>query len=206
MNEGFKTNSTPSHPRSRVEMLVLFALFIASMGYWPALSRFCPAWQQLMNKISRAEALWRAGENWLIVKMTVFGSDPPAVLTEFEDLTWAIVMLVFFACKVAFVIRRDREFEALFGYVLLASLITTGAYLHLEDWANPHVTLNGNWFGTPVMLLTVPTISFLFDLFSSGEKSTHWLVIRSLVEGLILLPLWAYCWIWISLAMGFMWI
>lgn len=85
--------------------------------------------------------------------------------------------------------------------VLLASFLVITmaavpvAWLISPDWQNPNVREIANWIGTPLILLTVPTISFLYDYYRGAANLGSAWYCRSLVEVFIGVPAWGLLWV-----------
>jgi len=60
-----------------------------------------------------------------------------------------------------------------------------------REWDDPLAI----WIGGPFAVFTVPTASFLFDTLMQKRPSAWFYALRSLVEVVILVPLWAIFWL-----------
>lgn len=58
------------------------------------------------------------------------------------------------------------------------------------QWAEPQIA----WFGDPILIWFLPTVSFTIDLNRKTQLSLKWYILRTLAE-FLLLPIWFYCWI-----------
>ena len=75
------------------------------------------------------------------------------------------------------------------------------------DWRSANVYPIGNYIGIPIIMLTVPTASFFFDLSrrASGKQGGwYW---RVPIEVLVGIPLWGQCWVLFEFwVLGWIWI
>jgi biotin transporter BioY len=97
--------------------------------------------------------------------------------------------------------RNRRTAVALYAATLAASL----PYIYLlgTDWSSPFVDPRFWWTVYPVALLFVPTASFSADLLKWGRpKRAVWLVIRSAIEIVVLMPLWHVLCYWAGAILG----
>ena len=176
--------------------------------FWTALPAVCPAWNRLLRQISLANQLTHdgipRGDADYDLKTEIFGKQEE--LTTRELTFFAIFTLGFYVAK-TLIARNVRPGGAAFlWYAFLVSLSLPYFYICLEDWDNPHVSLTGNWLGTPVMFLVVPTLSFALDTVIRDIR-VGVLVLRSLIEIVILIPLWTWFWVMLSFGfLGFIWL
>jgi hypothetical protein len=75
------------------------------------------------------------------------------------------------------------------------------------DWYNHFVYYIECWVGYPIMIWTVPTISFLIDLQAPGTPTRRRYLIRSAIEIVVLIPVWWIFWVFFSFfILGWFWI
>jgi hypothetical protein len=122
--------------------------------------------------------------------------------SSYNEILGLFVVLAFFVCKLQIICLVRSRMAAVFWFITILSIATVSCHLKLEDWNSPHVTILGNWLGTPVMILVVPTLGFALSLFST-RRSARQLALRSVVE-LMITPLWAWGWCLFSLHIGLM--
>jgi hypothetical protein len=71
-------------------------------------------------------------------------------------------------------------------------------FLVVLDWQNPFVYRLSCWLYNPVGILAVPTLSFTWDV----ARRTAWpwqaYLARSLVEIVVVIPIWLVCWLFFS--------
>ncbi len=92
----------------------------------------------------------------------------------------------------------------LFGLALAAAV--PAAWALDPDWDNPHVLRVGIWVGTPVGLLAVPLVSFLFDLARGVPGSREQRLRRTAVEVLAVVPAWFFGWLVVQVfVLGWVW-
>lgn len=169
---------------------------IACGVFWFLLFEYCSPWNRLLAEIDHAQRLLASGGDYYD-KAGAFStpSSDKSVLGLFLVVTFLV-----FKLQIIRVVRS--RLAAVLWFITILSIATVSCYLHLEDWGNPHVTILGNWLGTPVMIFTVPSLSFGFSLFS-WRNNSRLLLTRSAVE-LIAIPLWACGWCFFSLIVGLM--
>jgi hypothetical protein len=79
--------------------------------------------------------------------------------------------------------------------------------LVVTDWNNPNVRRIACWIGNPIILLFVPTVSFLFDLRTGTPPDVRRYAGRTVIEVLLFLPLWFFVWVYAELlVLGWVWI
>jgi hypothetical protein len=111
---------------------------------------------------------------------------------------------LFYAIKLAITIRwiDSRALAVLWYVVLLAAVVPYVVLIASEEWKNWYAYGEAIWPGTMFRLLTVPTASFLWDIWS-GPPRVLYLAIRTGVELLVLLPLWY--WAFPAVGLGVYW-
>jgi hypothetical protein len=110
---------------------------------------------------------------------------------------FAVALLVLL-CFLRFVIitRVRCPAEAITWYLLLlAALLPAVWLLVVVDWDNEAVAAIGNWIGTPITLFVVPTAFAFYDAIAGVRLSAGWYAARSLVEVVVLVPVWAVLWV-----------
>jgi hypothetical protein len=108
--------------------------------------------------------------------------------------TWLLLAAVY---TVKFLLKRGRPNIAVsllaFAALLASSVIFIWA--RVVDWSETfNVDPKGHWIGTPIMLLLIPTATFVYDTVSKTEWATKALVLRYAIE-ILVFPAWAYFWI-----------
>jgi hypothetical protein len=126
--------------------------------------------------------------------------------TVISDIGLFLVVISLYAIKF-FLIRKVSNrnvITALFGCSII--LVLPVIWFFSPDWNNPHVLRISNWLGTPIIVLGIPCVSFLLDLFRHNQnlRPTY---VRFAIEIIFGVPLWAYVWILIELfVLGWIWI
>ena len=175
--------------------IILMAGITAIVGYWIALPRLLPQWNQLLTQIAVAQDQV-ARDGWLSGKPSAFRNHP--VVTPIDYTIGVITLILFYLLKIL-VARGNKQWATkVVMYMGLVCLIIPYLYICWEDWENPHVYFIGNWLGVPVAVLVVPTASFAVDVLSPNIKSIRWLIGRSALELLVGIPVWSYFWIYFS--------
>jgi hypothetical protein len=148
----------------------------------------------------------------------VFG-DPPADFGKYGNwigqggaipFVWAAILVVAIYPAKYIVIKNQRS--VLLAWLTYSGLIAISLpciwFLVVMDWRNPHVFPIACW-ADPIVIWLIPTISFSFDC--RGKSTTNCIprpltyIGRSLLEW-TLLPIWVYCWAFLSLVFGWAWI
>ena len=97
------------------------------------------------------------------------------------------------------------------GVAILLYFIVTVAmlpYLYCcvyDSWTSTDCYV-GWWLSSgPIMAFTIPTAFFLYDVIAHKRPSLESYVLRSLLEIVILVPLWAIVVAWIGILVGWVW-
>ncbi|MFT3880906.1 MAG: hypothetical protein QM703_14740 [Gemmatales bacterium] len=115
-------------------------------------------------------------------------------------------LILFLYLAKAVVLRYVRESAfALVAFVYLAALCVPIAWALSPDWKNRSILPIANYVGTPIIIMTVPCLSFLIDL-SRRPKDTakewYW---RIPLEVVVFVPLWFYFWVFFEVVLGWVW-
>jgi hypothetical protein len=115
---------------------------------------------------------------------------------------------VFYGVKLAITRTARRRSTAIVWYCLLVAAALPYIWLLVAtDWNNELANDGAYYMGTPLQLLLVPSVSFAFDLAAERRRSMRVLVLRSLAEVLIVVPVWALLvYPVVALCLGFYWI
>lgn len=113
------------------------------------------------------------------------------------------LILSLYAIK-ALVFRYLRSGAAMLGAFCAAiALAAAVTWICSPDWDNELVERIAVWVGTPIAVLWVPVVSFLFDFISGRRSMRHWPV-RVPVEVFLLAPVWFVLWLYIILSLGWL--
>ncbi|HQR06676.1 MAG TPA: hypothetical protein PLN21_07635 [Gemmatales bacterium] len=117
-------------------------------------------------------------------------------------------LILFLYVAKAVVLKYVRQPSSALAYYLFAvGLCVPIAWGLSPDWNNWNVRRISNYVGTPIIIVTIPLISFLFDLYrktQGTQKSWYW---RIPLEILVLVPVWFYFWVFFELlVLGWVWI
>ena len=133
---------------------------------------------------------------------------PPPLGQGHEDRNWigqggwaflgytSALLAATYGLKRFILARCTRRLAAAELFALfVASSLPYLWFLCEVDWFNPFLYRVSCWVGGPIMFWFVPVVSFLVDLGSCGKPKslTHYLI-RSAIEIVIAVPLWAYLW------------
>jgi hypothetical protein len=110
---------------------------------------------------------------------------------------FALVGIVYLA-KAAILHRRPSVTADVLWFAPFLALAVPVTWALDPDWNNPHWYPVASWVGTPVILLTVPAVSFALDLWTLTRlgriRSAWWIPL----ELLIVLPAWTVFWVFFS--------
>lgn len=110
-----------------------------------------------------------------------------------------LMVLALYAAK-ALLLHSSRSPSMVLASFLGAILAAVPlAWLISPDWHNPNVREIANWVGTPLILLTVPTASFLYDYCRRHARAASGWWRRTLVEVFIGVPAWGMLWVSIEI-------
>lgn len=105
-----------------------------------------------------------------------------------DDLRLAISVEAFMYAAKFFLNRRYPPLaDSVFAYSICFGVAV--ACIDATTWNNPDASTTCNLFMVPVMLLTVPTATFILDVRSVQISSSHF-VLRSLAEICVVIPIW----------------
>jgi len=105
-------------------------------------------------------------------------------------LSILLVVSLFVTKRYLFQRFSTRRAAILFVAVFFGAIPLT--WVISPDWNNPSVAPIANWVGSPIILLTVPAVSFLIDIASA---SSHHSMLRNVFELGVGVPLWGVSWI-----------
>ncbi len=116
----------------------------------------------------------------------------------FYALGFALVLALYGAKAFLLHSRRSPSvvLASFLGGILAAVPI---AWLISPDWHNPSVREVANWVGTPLLLLAVPTASFLYDYCRRRASAAPGGWRRTLIEVFIGVPAWGVLWVCIEI-------
>jgi hypothetical protein len=167
--------------------------------FWWMLNLWCVRWIELLSRVAEAERILLHGGDYFD-KAKVFADW--AALRGWFDL---LFLVLFFAARQLILRRTKSRLSAVLWYVLLANFSTVFCWLQSEDWNNPHVTILGNWLGTPIMLLVVPSVVFGLDLWAPRFLAISFAP-RTAIE-IVLILVWSWVWALTSLfVLDLMWL
>ncbi len=108
------------------------------------------------------------------------------------------IILSLYALKAALFRRESSPRRMLVWFLAAVALAVPITWLISPDWNNRDVARISNWVGTPIMVLTVPCLSFFFD-YANGRRSKGRWYIRIPLEVLVGVPGWVFGWALIEL-------
>ena len=101
-----------------------------------------------------------------------------------------LFFMALYAGKYLAVRLPRRSLTRVASYILLFLGGLAYVYLVLEDWAAPDLEPEAHWIGAPLLYLTIPTITFFFDIVRRSPRPITY-VLRSIIE-ICLFPIWMY--------------
>ena len=127
-----------------------------------------------------------------------------ALLLGVRAIPLLIVISMFaalYGVKYRILMFRVRPWIALSLYVATAAAVLQYLYFCvLDSWDSGDVDRWAKWVGMPIIVFTVPTAVFLYDNFCRPSLATY--LVRSIVEIVVLIPLWACLWFYAMLILG----
>lgn len=134
---------------------------------------------------------WGAERHWGGGNFNSFGQGPGAAL-----LSAVAILILLCSLRYAIVCKGCCRADAAAWYLLLLSAAVPAVWLLVElDWDNEAVSPLANWVGTPVALLLVPTLFAGYDVVAANRLPLGLYAGRSLLEILVLVPVWFYIWV-----------
>lgn len=76
-------------------------------------------------------------------------------------------------------------------FMVLFVLALMFVYIYLEDWDAPDLESAAHWIGAPLLYLTIPTSTFIFDAVRRKTPSLRFYMGRTIIE-ICVFPLWMY--------------
>jgi hypothetical protein len=101
----------------------------------------------------------------------------------------ALFYLFLYSLKLFFIIKFEKK-KAVVAYLVLLGACLAFLYIGVVDWESSDATNGGNWFGPPILLMTIPTITFIYDLVRREKGNTVYLIARSVLEVFVVFPIW----------------
>ena len=108
----------------------------------------------------------------------------------FFTVGFALVLGLYAAKALLLRAVRSRSIR-IASFLLVTMACVPLAWLISPDWHNPNVREIANWIGTPLVIITVPTVSFLYDYHRRATAIDYG---RAVVEAFIAVPIWALLW------------
>ena len=110
----------------------------------------------------------------------------------------------------SFKITIAKKFEDVNKVKLITCILYVVAlgyiYLLLADWKLWNSKPIMNWVGTPLMYLPIPIATSIIDIISKKKRTIRFLVVRSVIEVAIIIPLWYVITFFIFGSLGWFWI
>jgi hypothetical protein len=183
-------SNSPSAPRtapSATELLAFFAFLAAiNIGWGLAFWRLPP--------LPGHPAFFGPAGNW------------------FRQEGWwmethtALLLLFVYTAK-RLILRRVPPARAVMWYMTIAlSVLPYIWFFVVVDWFNRHVFRIECWVGYPIAILTVPTVTFLWDRLNPDGPGPLWYLIRSTIEIVLVTPVFVVIWMYFSMVLGWIWI
>ena len=116
-------------------------------------------------------------------------------------------LAVLYVVKYRILALRVQPWLGLLLYFLVVAALVPSIYFRVIDVRNAyHQAPLAAWIGLPIAAFTIPTVFFLYDVLAHKRPSLKFYVLRSLVEVVMLIPLWAVVWVCIESFLGWVWI
>lgn len=122
-----------------------------------------------------------------------------------ENIPWPLIAMMIlviglYTYKESIRTYNRRKQRWLFAWAMVLAVV--GVWTLNTDWSNPDVRSIGIWVGSPLAILGVPLISFVYDQFQRKEESRSERFIRIATEVIILVPLWFIGSIFVQILLG----
>jgi hypothetical protein len=174
-------------PSGREIVAFLALLAAANIGLWFAVGYLPP--------IAGYPAHFGPGGNW-------FGQDGALSVGYVIALFAAI-----YTAKRLFLERLPALRTVLWYLLIVFASLPYIWFFVVVDWHNYFLYRIECWVGYPIAIWTVPTCTFLSDRLASGGPTTRRYLIRSTIEIVVVIPIWAYFWALFSFfILGWGWI
>lgn len=105
-----------------------------------------------------------------------------------------VVILSLYVLKAALFDCVSSPRRVLMGFLIGIVLAVPVTWFITPDWNSPEMAPIAKWVSMPVILLTVPCLSFFYD-YANGRRSKGRWYIRVPLEVCIAGPLWAFVWL-----------
>jgi hypothetical protein len=108
------------------------------------------------------------------------------------------LLAVFYVVKFRLLTLRAEPWLTLLLHVILVAAVLPYLYYicDLAIWNDCDVVFPlVKWVGAPIMVFTIPTASFLWDVLYR-RPSYFTFAFRSILEIILLIPLWLFLWFW----------
>lgn len=105
-------------------------------------------------------------------------------------LVSAIFYVFLYSIKLFINLKASSRMARISSY--LALLVSSWAIIYyvFVDWNNGSESRLYHWLGVPIILLTIPTVTFFKDLVRDNRQSLSSLVKRSVLEVVVVFPVW----------------
>ena len=128
-----------------------------------------------------------------------------AVLGSFSALPVSVLhsiplLAVLYLAKFRILRLRVRPWVASLVYCLVVVALLPYLYYRVtgDEYKRFRPTCPSDWILGPIELFSIPTASFLYDVLAHKRPSLESYATRSLLEIVILIPLWAFFWGWFT--------
>lgn len=156
-------------------MLCVFCLAFLGI-YCLAIAHFVPPRQ--ISKVS-----WHnPGKNWFGQ-----GDNMPKVYSAIAVLSLIVLQIAILAWF------QNRSYAVLAYATIVVMLIPFIWFFAVDDWDAEFASYQHCWIGYPILIITVPTISFFFQL--AIKRSLLSVTLWGMVELTIGIPLWLIIWL-----------
>ncbi len=115
-----------------------------------------------------------------------------------SDLHVIPLLAALYLLKLRILYFRVQPWLAFLLYLLVVAALLPYLYWRAIDWTNPTLRPVANWIGEPIITFTVSSVFFLYDILAR-RLSLKVYLIRSLLEIVVLIPVWAIGWLWFEL-------
>jgi hypothetical protein len=114
--------------------------------------------------------------------------------------------LLLYLFKILITIQIRNRLLSVLLYLALFVVSLVFLYSQVENGPTPHQDIEYYWYGTPVVYLTIPTITFIYDVIWKKKSSILLLIVRSLIEIFVITPVWAFFAIYFIFGVFLQWV
>ncbi len=102
----------------------------------------------------------------------------------------ALFYLLFYSLKIRITTRLSNKARSIAAYVVVFAVSFVFVALVIAHQVDRFDNPGYRWIGAPIHFLTIPTVTYVYDLVRRKKLSDQSLIIRSVVEVVVIFPIW----------------